>query len=115
MGVGCIELMKVFYGVLLCISGYVILDGYEVVICLLQDGLVNGIVYIFEDCKCDGLVLGMLVKENMLLIVLCYFSCVGGSLKYVDEQQVVSDFICLFNVKILLMEQVIGLFFGGNQ
>lgn len=32
MGVGRIELMKVFYGVLSRISGYVILDGYEVVI-----------------------------------------------------------------------------------
>lgn len=115
MGVGRIELMKVFYGVLSRISGYVILDGYEVVIRLSQDGLVNGIVYIFEDRKRDGLVLGMLVKENMSLIALRYFSRVGGSLKYVDEQQVVSDFIRLFNVKISSMEQVIGLFFGGNQ
>lgn len=43
-------------------------------------------MYIFEDRKRDGLVLGMSVKENMSLIALRYFSRVGGSLKYVDEQ-----------------------------
>ena len=30
-----------------------------------KDGLANGIVYISEDRKRDGLVLGMSVKENM--------------------------------------------------
>lgn len=59
----------------------------------------NGIVYISEDRKRDGLVLGMSVKENMSLTALRYFSRSGGSLKHKDEQQAVSDFIRLFNVK----------------
>ncbi len=46
-----------------------------------QDGLANGIVYISEDRKRDGLVLGMSVKENMSLTALDYFSRAGGSLK----------------------------------
>ncbi|MCS5872640.1 hypothetical protein LN650_01370 [Klebsiella pneumoniae subsp. pneumoniae] len=44
-----------------------------------------------------------------------YFSRAGGSLKHKDEQQAVSDFIRLFNVKTPSMEQAIGLLSGGNQ
>lgn len=109
MGAGRTELMKVLYGALPRTSGYVTLDGHEVVTRSPQDGLANGIVYISEDRKRDGLVLGMSVKENMSLTALRYFSRAGGSLKHADEQQAVSDFIRLFNVKTPSMEQAIGL------
>ena len=115
MGAGRTELMKVLYGALPRTSGYVTLDGHEVVTRSPQDGLANGIVYISEDRKRDGLVLGMSVKENMSLTALRYFSRTGGSLKHADEQQAVSDFIRLFNVKTPSMEQAIGLLSGGNQ
>ena len=115
MGAGRTELMKVLYGALPRTSGYVTLDGHEVVTRSPQDGLANGIVYISEDRKRDGLVLGMSVKENMSLTALRYFSHSGGSLKHKDEQQAVSDFIRLFNVKTPSMEQAIGLLSGGNQ
>ena len=115
MGAGRTELMKVLYGALPRTSGYVPLDGHEVVTRSPQDGLANGIVYISEDRKRDGLVLGMSVKENMSLTALRYFSRAGGSLKHADEQQAVSDFIRLFNVKTPSMEQAIGLLSGGNQ
>ncbi len=115
MGAGRTELMKVLYGALPRSSGYVTLDGHEVVTRSPQDGPANGIVYISEDRKRDGLVLGMSVKENMSLTALRYFSRSGGSLKHKDEQQAVSDFIRLFNVKTPSMEQAIGLLSGGNQ
>ncbi|WP_252088278.1 ribose ABC transporter ATP-binding protein RbsA [Salmonella enterica] len=96
MGAGRTELMKVLYGAMPRTSGYVTLDGHEVVTRSPQDGLANGIVYISEDRKRDGLVLGMSVKENMSLTALDYF-------------------IRLFNVKTPSMEQAIGLLSGGNQ
>ncbi|STF34174.1 high affinity ribose transport ATP-binding protein RbsA [Escherichia coli] len=73
-------------------------------------------MYISEDRKRDGLVLGMSVKENMSLTALRYFSRAGGSLKHADEQQAVSDFIRLFNVKNSVDgNRQIGLLSGGNQ
>ena len=57
MGAGRTELMKVLYGALPRSSGSVTLDGREVVTRSPQDGLANGIVYISEDRKRDGLVL----------------------------------------------------------
>jgi ribose transport system ATP-binding protein len=115
MGAGRTELMKILYGALPRKSGYVSLDGREVVTHSPQDGLANGIVYISEDRKRDGLVLGMSVKENMSLTALRYFSHGGGRLKHADEQQAVGDFIRLFNIKTPSMMQPIGLLSGGNQ
>lgn len=75
----------------------------------------NGIVYISEDRKRDGLVLGMSVKENMSLTALGYFSHFGGTLKHGEEQMTVGDFIRLFNIKTPSMDQIIGNLSGGNQ
>ncbi|KEY56618.1 ribose ABC transporter ATP-binding protein RbsA [Serratia sp. DD3] len=115
MGAGRTELMKILYGAAPRKSGTVNLDGHDVITHSPQDGLANGIVYISEDRKRDGLVLGMSVKENMSLTALRYFSRAGGSLKHSDEQVAVSDFIRLFNIKTPSMEQPIGLLSGGNQ
>ncbi len=115
MGAGRTELMKVLYGALPRSSGKVTLNGREIFTRSPQDGLANGIVYISEDRKRDGLVLGMSVKENMSLTALRYFSRAAGNLKHADEQLAVGDFIRLFNVKTPSMEQPIGLLSGGNQ
>ena len=115
MGAGRTELMKILYGAAPRKAGTVSLDGRPVVTHSPQDGLANGIVYISEDRKRDGLVLGMSVKENMSLTALRYFSRAGGSLKQAEEPQAVGDFIRLFNIKTPSMEQPIGLLSGGNQ
>ncbi|WGE29062.1 ribose ABC transporter ATP-binding protein RbsA [Edwardsiella tarda] len=115
MGAGRTELMKILYGALPRTQGSITLEGHDVQIRSPQEGLANGIVYISEDRKRDGLVLGMSVKENMSLTALRYFSRLNGSLKHGEEQEAVSDFISLFNIKTPSMEQAIGLLSGGNQ
>lgn len=115
MGAGRTELMKTLYGAAKRTGGSVTLDGRAVVARSPQDGLASGIVYISEDRKRDGLVLGMSVKENMTLTALRYFSHQAGWLKHADEQVAVGDFIRLFNIKTPSMEQPIGLLSGGNQ
>ncbi|HEY0210934.1 ribose ABC transporter ATP-binding protein RbsA [Acerihabitans sp.] len=115
MGAGRTELMKTLYGAARRTGGSVTLDGRAVTARSPQDGLANGIVYISEDRKRDGLVLGMSVKENMTLTALRYFSHQAGWLKHADERVAVGDFIRLFNIKTPSMEQPIGLLSGGNQ
>lgn len=115
MGAGRTELMKVLYGALPRISGKVTLDGRDIQTRSPQQGLANGVVYISEDRKRDGLVLGMSVKENMSLTALRYFSHASGRLKHAEEVLAVGDFIRLFKVKTPSMEQPIGLLSGGNQ
>lgn len=115
MGAGRTGLMKIIYGAATKKSGEVRLDGKSISLKTPQDGLNNGIVYISEDRKRDGLVLGMSVKENMSLTALRYFSRAGGNLKHKEEQQTVGDFIRLFNIKTPSMDQIIGNLSGGNQ
>ncbi|WP_130832835.1 ribose ABC transporter ATP-binding protein RbsA [[Erwinia] mediterraneensis] len=115
MGAGRTELMKLLYGALPKSAGRIRLNGCEVLTRSPQEGLANGIVYISEDRKRDGLVLGMSVKENMSLTALRYFSHRGGTLKHAEEQLAVGDFIRLFNVKTPSMLQPTGLLSGGNQ
>ena len=115
MGSGRTELMKVLYGALPRSAGSVTLEGKAIRVRSPEEGLQQGIVYITEDRKRDGLVSGMSVKENMSLTALRYFSHQGGRLKHAAEQLAVSDFIRLFNIKTPSMNQPVGLLSGGNQ
>ncbi|MBD2803129.1 ribose ABC transporter ATP-binding protein RbsA [Xenorhabdus sp. ZM] len=115
MGAGRTELMKMIYGALPKTSGKILLDGQSLLIRNPQEGLTSGIVYISEDRKRDGLLLGMSVKENMSLTALRYFSRISCLLNHSSEQKAVTDFIKLFNIKTPSMDQTIGLLSGGNQ
>ena len=114
MGAGRTELMKVLYGALPKESGEVRLNGKTISNDCPQDGLNNGIVYISEDRKGDGLILEMSVKENMSLTALDHFSKVGR-IRHDSEQLAVDDFILMFNIKTPSRDQQIGLLSGGNQ
>ncbi len=106
--------MKVLYGALPKTAGSIELNGKAISNHCPQDGLNNGIVYISEDRKGDGLILGMSVKENMSLTSLNHFSK-AGSIRHDAEKLAVDDFIEMFNIKTPSREQQIGLLSGGNQ
>ncbi|HIF9256344.1 TPA: ribose ABC transporter ATP-binding protein RbsA [Photobacterium damselae] len=114
MGAGRTELMKVIYGALIRESGDVILDGKIINPISPQDGLANGIAYISEDRKGDGLILGLSVKENMSI---CALEQLSNGIKIDQQQEVIAveDFIRLFNIKTPTRDQIIGNLSGGNQ
>lgn len=114
MGAGRTELMKAIYGALPRESGDVILDGKVVSPVTPRDGLANGIAYISEDRKGDGLILGLSVKENMSLCALEQLSK-GLQLDHDKEATAVEDFMRQFNIKTPSCDQIIGNLSGGNQ
>lgn len=114
MGAGRTELMKVIYGALPSERGVINLESRTINPVSPQDGLANGIAYISEDRKGDGLVLGLSVKENMSLCALNKFSK-GVQIQHSDEVIAVEDFIRLFNIKTPSRDQIIGNLSGGNQ
>ena len=114
MGAGRTELMKVIYGALPSERGVINLNNKTVNPVSPQDGLANGIAYISEDRKGDGLVLGLSVKENMSLCSLDKLTK-GGRIQHGDEVIAVEDFIKLFNIKTPTRDQIIGNLSGGNQ
>ncbi|CZF82716.1 Ribose import ATP-binding protein RbsA [Grimontia celer] len=114
MGAGRTELMKVIYGALSRDGGDILLNGKTVNPISPRDGLINGIAYISEDRKGDGLILGLSVKENMSICSLDKLSK-GMQIRHNDEVMAVDDFIQLFNIKTPTREQLIGNLSGGNQ
>ncbi len=114
MGAGRTELMKVIYGALPSERGVINLDHKTINPVSPQDGLANGIAYISEDRKGDGLVLGLSVKENMSLCALDKLTK-GGRIQHNEEVIAVEDFIKLFNIKTPTRDQIIGNLSGGNQ
>ncbi|MDG6895482.1 ribose ABC transporter ATP-binding protein RbsA [Volucribacter amazonae] len=114
MGAGRSELMKMIYGALPIIAGEVRLNQQKILNRCPQEGLENGIVYISEDRKGDGLILSLSVKENMSLTALKQLSH-WGHIDSKAETMIVDDFIALFNIKTPTREQQIGLLSGGNQ
>ncbi|MEI8593194.1 ribose ABC transporter ATP-binding protein RbsA [Photobacterium sp. Hal280] len=114
MGAGRTELVKVIYGALPSERGVINLNGKTINPVSPQDGLLNGIAYISEDRKGDGLVLGLSVKENMSLCTLDKLSK-GLQIRHGDEVMAVDDFIRLFNIKTPGRDQIIGNLSGGNQ
>ncbi|WED28638.1 ribose ABC transporter ATP-binding protein RbsA [Vibrio sp. DW001] len=114
MGAGRTELMKAIYGALPKESGKVMLDGKVIDPQNPQEGLAQGIAYISEDRKGDGLVLSLSVKENMSLSCLEQLSK-GIQIQHKDEIMAVEDFINLFNIKTPSRNQIIGNLSGGNQ
>ncbi|WP_025820190.1 ribose ABC transporter ATP-binding protein RbsA [Shewanella marina] len=114
MGAGRTELMKLIFGALNKHQGQVHLNGVELKINNCRDALDQGIVYISEDRKGDGLLLSQSVKHNMSVCSLPLLSKFGHINQQLEQQQV-AQFIELFNIKTPHQNQTIGLLSGGNQ
>ena len=115
MGSGRTELMKTIYGATAKKQGVLTLYGKKIAIRSAADALKQGIVYISEDRKRDGLVLSMTVKENMTLSALDLFQGKANNLRLKAEMLAVKEYIDAFNIRTPHIEQNIGLLSGGNQ
>lgn len=114
IGAGRTELMKAIYGALPIECGTISVGKRVVSPTSPKEGLVNGIAYISEDRKGDGLILGLSVKENMSLCALHKLS--GGlQIRHSEEVALVESFIRLFNIKPPHKDQMVVHLSGGNQ
>ena len=114
MGAGRTELAKTLYGYYHKNSGEIYVKGNKIENKSCQDGLKNGIAYVSEDRKGDGLILELSVKENMSISSL---KKVSSSFK-IDkkkEKEKVKDYINKMNIKTPSENQMIKNLSGGNQ
>lgn len=115
IGSGRTELMKMIYGALPKIEGKIYAFGEPIKIRSPEDALKQGIVYISEDRKREGLILMHSVKQNMSLMSLHRFIHCMGKLDKPKEYEEIQQFIHLFSIKISGPEQIINHLSGGNQ
>lgn len=113
IGAGRTEMMEMVFG-LRTHSGAVAVGGREVSIRSPRDAIENGIGFVTEDRKKDGLVLGMTVRENFSLTHLESYS----KLSFVDrvaETLGCQIFVRRLGIKTPTVEQKADKLSGGNQ
>ncbi|SHJ80856.1 ribose ABC transporter ATP-binding protein RbsA [Tepidibacter formicigenes] len=114
MGAGRTELAKTLYGAIKKDSGEVYINNKKVNIKSPKDGINEGIAYVCEDRKSEGLILGLSVKENMTISSLDKHSSLLKIYKSKEEGEV-DNYIDKMSIKTPGMNQIIKNLSGGNQ
>ncbi|MBU5486543.1 sugar ABC transporter ATP-binding protein [Clostridium sp. MSJ-11] len=115
MGSGRTEVAKAIFGEYKKNSGEIYVEGKKVNINSTKDAVENGIAYLSEDRKKEGLILNMSVGKN---ISLCNLKRYENSMKRINKKaeiKDVEDYIKKLSVKTPSLDQVIKKLSGGNQ
>lgn len=115
MGSGRTELAKTIFGEYKATSGEIYVEGKKIKINFTKDAISNGICYLSEDRKKEGLVLGMSVARNMTLSNIEKYE---NKFKRIDqnaESKDVEEYIKKLKVKTPSSAQLIKNLSGGNQ
>ena len=114
MGAGRTELAKSIYGSIKCEIKDIILDGVKFEAKNEKQALSQGIVYVSEDRKKEGLVLGMSVAKNVTISSLGRFSK-GQLINKKQEKESVLHYKDAMRIKTPSLDQSVKLLSGGNQ
>jgi ribose transport system ATP-binding protein len=114
VGAGRTELARAVFGADPFDSGSVELFGRPVKVKSPQDAIRMGIGLVTEDRKAQGLVLGMVVRENITLANLQALS-VLNFIQAGREREVARKFVSDLTVKTPTIEQTVQNLSGGNQ
>lgn len=114
MGSGRTELVRAIFGLDKKDNGKIKIEGNEVIIKNPQDAMKNGIAFIPEDRRRQGLVMEHSVKQNILATNLSSLSHLSF-LNFSKINQVVQDAITKFEVRPAEPNREVRLLSGGNQ
>lgn len=115
IGAGRTEVAKTIFGFYKKTSGKIYLENKELKINSPKDAIDNGIVYLSEDRKNEGLILKHGLKENMTLSALKSISNYIGTIYHSREKHLVNQMIKKLNIKTSSINQKISRLSGGNQ
>ncbi|AKX34206.1 ribose ABC transporter ATP-binding protein [Spiroplasma litorale] len=108
------ELFKSLIGLFSKASGRVVLNNKELKLNNVTKSIKNGIYYVTEDRKNDGLLLDNPIRKNISLSSLKKIS-MCGFVNLKKERKLASRFISKMSIKTLSAENSVGSMSGGNQ
>ena len=114
MGAGRTELAKAIYGYDNISNGSIEIDGQTLNKFNTQTMVKNGVGYVTEDRKGEGIIKDMNLRENMSLPSLEIFERLFTINKN-KEKKISNEYIDKFEVKTPSSERLITLLSGGNQ
>jgi ribose transport system ATP-binding protein len=115
VGAGRTELARLIFGANRIADGEVWLDGQHLTLRNPLDGLQNGIAYLTEDRKGQGLFLDMSVRENITISVIQRDALTGGLLNRRAMDRLTDDSIKDLRVRVAGPFVTAGSLSGGNQ
>lgn len=114
VGAGRSELGKTIFGLYPIDEGEILLEGKKVEFKSPKEAIENGIMYVSEDRKSEGLVLSMDVKSNITLSSLDKFKRAIG-LDKKKEERVTQEYREKIKIKTPSLTQKVKNLSGGNQ
>ncbi|SHK36890.1 xylose ABC transporter ATP-binding protein [Paramaledivibacter caminithermalis] len=115
MGSGRTELAMSLFGAYgIKKSGQILIDGKKTTIKGPRDSIQNGLCYLSEDRKKNGLVLMMDIKENITLASLDIISDFRG-INENEEIKISNHYVDALNIRTPSIEQKVRNLSGGNQ
>lgn len=114
MGAGRTELARAIFGADRTESKEIFIDGKQVPVHSIQAAIRNGVGYITEDRKRDGLALNMTVERNINLAHIPEL-CRAGLINDVQARDNARQYIESLRIKTPSMKQTVQNLSGGNQ
>ncbi len=114
IGAGRTEVMRALFGIDKKTHGTILMEGREITINSPLDAITQGMGFVPEDRKSQGLILGMSVKRNITLPGLNLVSR-RGFIQKALENRVADEYIDTLRVKTPHRDQTVANLSGGNQ
>ena len=114
MGAGRTEVAQAIFGYRKKTKGDIIINGERVNIKNPIQAMQNGIAFVTEDRKTEGLVLDFSIKENMMLTNLKSIAK-AGIVQAKSEESICRNYIEQLKIRCAGPEQAVGSLSGGNQ
>ena len=114
LGSGRSESVRAIFGADTVTGGKVKVEGKEVRIAKPLDAMKNGIGYLAEDRKRDGIIADLSVRENIILAL----QVIRGMMHPISRSQAeafADEYIKALDIKTSSPETPVGLLSGGNQ
>ncbi|TMV14284.1 sugar ABC transporter ATP-binding protein [Rhizobium sp. Td3] len=115
MGAGRTEVARAIFGADALDAGKIVFNGRELSISSPQDAIEEGIAYLSEDRKSDGLAIKMSVAANTTLANMKEVSNRFGLIDFKKHDMVAKKYVDLLNVRTPSIGQTVRLLSGGNQ
>lgn len=115
MGAGRTEVARAIFGADAFDAGTITFEGRELTIKSPQDAIEQGIAYLSEDRKSDGLAIKMSVAANTSLANMDEVSNRFGLIDFKKHDEVAKRYVDLLNVRTPSIKQTVRLLSGGNQ
>ena len=114
LGSGRTEAARALFGVDPLVAGTIQLKGSETAPATPAAAIADGIGFLTEDRKAEGIIPGMSVRENLTLALLPQLTR-RGQIDRAREKALVQTYIDALGIKTANMEQPIRELSGGNQ